>query len=232
MNQTGVTQAGNRVLLHAHRRHAEAVNDVLARELDDDRPVDRHVQLVLHDDVVASAGRVRSRPSGFVGDSRATRRRRAELAVRAGIVHVPDELLGDDPHDQSRRPIAGWADVRANQTGSANTTSSTASATTTPIFDAERDPAASRPRASARGCRAAAKPNEHPARSRSPQPTNSTSISTWTSVRTKSISAAWAERRRQKPAHGADRSRRMPVAPHVARIARRTARTADEHADA
>src|SRR3954464_4223625 len=40
------------VLLHAHHREGEAVDDVLRRDVDDDRAFELHVELVDHHDVV------------------------------------------------------------------------------------------------------------------------------------------------------------------------------------
>ena len=44
--------AGNRVLLHAHLEQPEAVDDVLARQVHEHRPIDRQIQLIDRRDVV------------------------------------------------------------------------------------------------------------------------------------------------------------------------------------
>ena len=58
-NQIGIVRPGNGVLLHAELGHAEAVDDVLASQLDDDRLVHRQVELIERRDVVLG-GRIRA----------------------------------------------------------------------------------------------------------------------------------------------------------------------------
>ena len=90
----GDREAGDGVLLHAKLGHAEAVDDVLAPEPHDDRPVHRQIELIERRDVVL-CGRIGAIESQGVRlgveqlDVRA-----AEFPVGAGIVDVPGELLG------------------------------------------------------------------------------------------------------------------------------------------
>ena len=93
-------ETGHRVLLHPHLKQAEAVNDVLARQVDQSRSIDRQNQLVDRRDVVLGA-RVGAIESDWIlgrdlGDVGA-----AKLAVRPGVLHVPGELLADHLHDHS-----------------------------------------------------------------------------------------------------------------------------------
>ena len=98
MNQTGMSQAGNRVLLHAHLVQAEAVDDVLARQVHEHRPVDRQVQLIDRRDVVLRVRVAAIEAERIVGGHQLDVGP-AELAVRPGIVDVPRELLADDADD-------------------------------------------------------------------------------------------------------------------------------------
>src|SRR3954453_6560803 len=84
--------ARNRVLLHAHDREGEAVDDVLRGDVADDRPVQLDVELIDNHHVVFRGGIVRIETDG-IGRGDELRIAMAEDAVRAGIVKVPRELL-------------------------------------------------------------------------------------------------------------------------------------------
>src|SRR5262249_7054984 len=91
---------GNGVLLHAELGHAEAVDDVLASQLHDDRLVRRQIELIDRRDVVLP---------GWIGAIESQRVRLqveqldvgvAEFPVRAGVVDVPGERLAGDLNHQ------------------------------------------------------------------------------------------------------------------------------------
>ncbi len=83
---------GNGVLLHPHLEQPEAVDDVLAGQLDEDGPIDRQIELVGGDDVVLGVGVGANEAERIVGGD-ARDFAAAEPAVRARIVRVPLELL-------------------------------------------------------------------------------------------------------------------------------------------
>ena len=152
VNQTGVRQAGDRVLLHAHRRHAEAVNDVLARELDDHRPVDRRcISLEQHDvvacrRVTADRGRADWSARSAPGSSRRTGRRRPDSAR--------SRRTARRPRGRRQRPRSvGCADVRSNQSGSAKTDQQHGFGDDDADLGRERETAARALRIRACGCR-------------------------------------------------------------------------------
>src|SRR4030095_3564846 len=95
----GLDDAGNRVLLHAHLREREAVDDVLAREIDDDGFADWQIEASVDDEVVLADGFVAIEAQRVVrGDE--SNVRAPEDAVRPRVVHIPRELLRDNAHDR------------------------------------------------------------------------------------------------------------------------------------
>ena len=99
MNQTGIVMPGNRVLLHAHLEQAEAVDDVLARQMHEHRTIDRQIQLVDRRDVVLRVRIACDRGRADCRRSPSLMSVRPKRAVRPGIVDVPRELLADDAND-------------------------------------------------------------------------------------------------------------------------------------
>src|ERR1043165_381106 len=86
------------VLLHSHLDEAEAVDHVLAGEMDDHRLIDRQHELVDGGDVVLGSRIGSIETEGIVG-AHELRIDPAELTVRSRIMNVPRELLRHDTHD-------------------------------------------------------------------------------------------------------------------------------------
>ena len=128
----------------------EAVDDVFRREVDDDRPVHLHVELVEGDDVVLPGGVVGVEPEGLVERDEVDVAA-AEDAVLAGVLDVPRELFGDHAEFQRvlRRPRGGQSSLI--QIGIEKPTRRTTSMTATPGLEVGREVRASSRRSSPSG---------------------------------------------------------------------------------
>ena len=96
----GDGEAGDGVLLHAKLGHAEAVDDVLAPEPHDDRPVHGQIELIDRRDVVLRGRIVAIESEGVRLQVEQLDVGAAEYPVGAGIVDVPGELLAGHLNDQ------------------------------------------------------------------------------------------------------------------------------------
>ena len=131
-------EARDRVLLHAKLGHAEAVDDVLAPEPHDDRPVDGYIELIERRDVVFRGGIVAIESERVRLQIEQLEVRAAEYPVGARIVDVPGELLAGDLNGQRFTSGRHVADPRG-PSGIAKPIRRTASTTATAIseyFDA------------------------------------------------------------------------------------------------
>src|SRR5262249_35894785 len=92
------TETRHGVLLHAHFVQPEAVDDVLARQVHEDRTVDRQVQLIDRRHVVLGIW-IRTIETDRIVRADQLRTGAPAPAVRAVVVAVPRELLADHAND-------------------------------------------------------------------------------------------------------------------------------------